>query len=79
MFLLSMSYVNIGQEGRADAGADDGATGATPWAGEKTPPLPLWPYSDGKVEHWGGMLVQIRNGYNSTRVNLAGLSKNALN
>lgn len=30
MFLLSMSYVNLGQEGRADAGADDGATGATP-------------------------------------------------
>lgn len=32
-----MSYVNISQERRADAGADDGATGA----GEKTPPLPL--------------------------------------
>ncbi len=75
-----MSYVNISQEGRADAGADDGATGATPWAGEKTLPLPLWPYSDGKVEPWGeGMLVQTRNGYNSTRVNLAGILKNALN
>lgn len=30
MFLLSISYVNLSQEGRADAGADDGATGDTP-------------------------------------------------